>query len=200
MTSLVRRKAPGFIAPAAMPDDTIRQDFALEELKDRYVVLLFYPMDFSFVCPSEILAMDARLEEFRKRDCSVMAISVDSVYSHLAWKRTSVDEGGIGPVRFPLVSDLTKNISRAYGVLVDDSVALRATFLLDRAGVVRHVVINDMDIGRSIDETLRTLDALRHFEDTGELCPANWEKGKGAMQGTPAGVKRYLKDFKLGTR
>jgi peroxiredoxin 2/4 len=200
MTSLVRRKAPGFTAPAAMPDDTIRQDFALGELEGRYVVLLFYPMDFSFVCPSEILAMDARLEEFRKRDCSVMAISVDSVYSHLAWKKTPVDEGGIGPVQFPLVSDLTKKISRDYGVLVDDAVALRATFLLDRAGVVRHAVINDMDIGRSIDETLRTLDALRHFENTGELCPANWEKGKGAMQGTPAGVKKYLKDLKLGTR
>jgi peroxiredoxin 2/4 len=200
MTSIVRRKAPEFTVPAVMPDDTIRQDFALTELQGHYVVLLFYPMDFSFVCPSEILAMDARLEEFRKRDCAVMAISVDSVYSHLAWKKTPVGEGGIGPVRFPLVSDHTKKISRDYGVLVDDSVALRATFLLDREGVVRHAVVNDLDIGRSIDETLRTLDALRHFNETGELCPANWEQGKGAMQGTPAGVKKYLREFKLGSR
>jgi peroxiredoxin 2/4 len=200
MTSLVRRKAPGVTAPAAMPDDTVRQNLSLQDFAGRYVVLLFYPMDFSFVCPSEILALDARLDEFQSRDCAVLGISVDSVHTHLAWRRTPLDEGGIGPIRFPLVSDPTKKISREYEVLLDDAVALRATFLLDRGGVIRHLVVNDMDIGRSIDETLRTLDALRHFDETGELCPANWEKGKGAMQGTPAGVKTYLKAFKLGRR
>ena len=199
MTSIVRREAPPFTAPAVLPDDTIRQDLSLSDYAGRYVVLLFYPMDFSFVCPSEILALDARLEEFEKRRCTVLGISVDSVYAHLAWKRTPVDDGGIGPVRFPLVSDLTRKIARDYGVLVDDALALRATFLLDQAGIVRHAVINDMDIGRSIDETLRTLDALRHFDDTGELCPANWEQGKRAVKGTPAGVKKYLKEFEIGT-
>jgi peroxiredoxin 2/4 len=200
MTFIVRREAPPFTAPAVMPDDTIRQDLSLSDYAGRYVVLLFYPMDFSFVCPSEILALDARLDEFEKRQCTVLGISVDSVYAHLAWKRTPVDGGGIGPVRFPLVSDPTRRIARDYGVLVDDALALRATFLLDRSGLVRHAVVNDLDIGRSIDETVRTLDALRHFDDTGELCPANWNDGRATLQATPAGVKKYLMEFELGNR
>lgn len=195
MISLVRQKAPEFTAPAVMPDDTIRQDLSVEELAGQYALLLFYPMDFSFVCPSEILALDVHLGEFQKRDCAVLGISVDSVYTHLAWKRTPLDQGGIGPIQFPLVSDLTKKIARDYGVLADDAVALRATFLLDRRGVVRYAAVNDMDIGRSIDETLRTLDALHHVDETGELCPANWKRGGKTTQGAPAGVKKYLKDL-----
>jgi peroxiredoxin (alkyl hydroperoxide reductase subunit C) len=197
MSSLVGRAAPDFLASAVLPDDRIQDDFSLAVLRGRYVVLFFYPLDFSFVCPSEILAFNARLDEFRERGCDVVAVSVDSPYSHLAWKKTPPEQGGIGPVRYPLVSDLTKGIARSYGVLTDEAVALRATFLLDREGVVRHVTVNDMDLGRSVDETLRTLDALRHLEATGEACPANWEKGRKAMVKSPAGVRKYLQEFRL---
>ena len=200
MSSLVGSPAPAFRAATVMPDDAIREDFSLAELRGRYAVLFFYPMDFSFVCPTEILAFDARLAEFQERDCAVVGISVDSPYSHLAWKRTPPGEGGIGPVRYPLVSDLTKAIARSYGVLADDAVALRATFLLDREGLVRHATVNDMHLGRSVDETLRTLDALRHLDSTGEVCPANWEKGRRAMKRTPAGVKKYLQEIRLDGR
>lgn len=197
MSVLVQKRAPAFKATAVMPDNSFHEDLSLESFLGRYVVLFFYPFDFSFVCPSEILAFDHRLDEFRARDCEVVGASTDSHFTHLAWKKTAVDDGGIGPVRFPLLSDLDTNIARAYGVLVNDSVALRATFLIDREGVVRHQVVNDLDLGRNIDDTLRTLDALRHIETKGEVCPANWDKGKQAMKATPAGVAKYLKDFGL---
>jgi len=197
MSTLVTKQAPAFTAMAVMPDDSFREDFSLAELQGQYVVLLFYPSDFSFVCPSEILALDHRIGQFRERDCAVVGVSVDSHHTHLAWKRTPVDGGGIGPIQFPLVADLRKQISRDYGVLVGDAVALRATFVIDRLGVVRHQVVNDPDLGRNIEDTLRTLDALRHVETHGEVCPANWEAGRAAMQATPAGVVRYLKDFGL---
>lgn len=200
MSAIVGRQAPGFTAHAVMPDGTLQPEFSLSDLVGRYVVLLFYPLDFSFVCPTEILALDARLEEFGERDCAVIGVSVDSVYSHIAWRNTPVEQGGIGPIRFPLVSDLTKKISRDYGVLADDATALRATFLLDRTGIVQHAVVNAAGIGRSIEETRRTLDALRHVDSTGELCPANWSRGSDAIQGTPAGVRRFLKDFSIDPR
>jgi peroxiredoxin (alkyl hydroperoxide reductase subunit C) len=191
------QEAPPFQAAAVMPDNSIREDFSLEELRGRYTVLFFYPFDFSFVCPTELLALDRHIEQFRERECEVVALSVDSHFTHLAWKKTPIEEGGIGPIRFPLVSDLTKQISRDYGVLSDEAVALRATFLIDREGVVRHQAVNDLDVGRKIEDTLRTLDALRLVERTGKVCPADWEEGEEAMEATPAGVVRHLIDFRV---
>ncbi len=195
MSALVGREGPSFTAPAVMPDDTLIEDFALADLRGRFVALVFYPLDFSIVCPTELLAIDHRIERFQERDCEVVAISVDSHFTHRAWKRTPPHEGGIGPIRFPLVSDLSKRISRSYGVLGNDTAALRATFLLDREGIVRHQVVNDPNVGRNIDDTLRTLDALRHLEAHGRMCPANWEEGNESIEGTPAGITRFLQDF-----
>jgi peroxiredoxin (alkyl hydroperoxide reductase subunit C) len=197
MSVLVQQEAPPFTATAVMPDNAINEGFALQDFRGRYVVLFFYPLDFSSVCPSEILAFDHRLDAFRERDCEVIGVSVDSHYAHRAWKNTAVDDGGIGPVRFPLVADLTKRIARDYGVLSGDAVSLRGTFLIDREGIVRHQVVNDLGLGRNVDDVLRTLDALQHSERSGNVCPANWEKGKAAIEPTPAGVKKYLKDFAL---
>jgi len=197
MSVLVTKEAPPFIATAVMPDDALREDFSLADLRGRYVALVFYPVDFSVVCPTEMLALDHRIEKFHERDCEIVGISVDSHHTHRAWRRTPVDQGGIGSIRFPLVSDLTKQIARDYGVLVGNAVALRATFLIDREGVVRHQVVNDPDLGRNIEDTLRTLDALRHIETNGRMCPANWEEGRAAIEPTPAGVTRYLKEFGL---
>ena len=194
---LVMQRAPEFTATAVMPDDSFDREFSLNAFLGKYVVLFFYPLDFSFVCPSEILAFDNRLADFQERECEVVGASTDSHFTHLAWKKTPVDEGGIGPIRFPLVADISKQISRDFGVLLDDVVALRGTFLLDREGIIRHQVVNDMDLGRNVDDTLRTLDALRHMEKTGQVCPANWETGKTAVDATPAGVAKFLKDFSL---
>jgi peroxiredoxin (alkyl hydroperoxide reductase subunit C) len=181
-----------------MPDDTVREDFSSQELAGRYWVLFFYPYDFSFVCPTELLALDARLEDFKDRDCVVVCVSVDSHHSHLAWKRTSEEEGGIGPVQFPMVSDLKKGISEAYGVLTEEGVSLRATFLVDRGGIVRHATVNETDLGRSVQELLRTLDAVRHIDETGELCPADWDgtKTRGIV---PAGIVKRVQAFDLGS-
>jgi peroxiredoxin (alkyl hydroperoxide reductase subunit C) len=195
MSTLVTQQAPDFVATAVMPDNSINEEFRLSALRGRYVVLFFYPFDFSFVCPSEILAFDHRLDDFAKRDCEIIGASVDSQFTHLAWKETPVDDGGIGPVRFPLVADFSKQIARDYGILVDDTVALRATFLLDREGIVRHALVNDFDLGRNIEETLRTLDALRFIDTHEDACPANWSEGEETIEATPAGVKKYLKAF-----
>jgi len=200
MSTLVTREAPPFRATAVMADDSVRDDFSLSQLRERYVVLLFYPYDFSHVCPTEILALDRRLHEFEARDCEVVGVSVDSHFTHLAWKKTPVEDGGIGPIRFPLVADLTKQISRDYGVLAGDAVALRATFLIDRQGTVRHESVNDLDIGRKIEDTLRTLDALRHRERFGESCPADWEDGAEAIRAAPAGVVRFVRDLGVGAQ
>ncbi|MHC4217602.1 MAG: redoxin domain-containing protein [Planctomycetota bacterium] len=197
MSVLVQQEAPSFTATAVMPDNAVIEGFSLGSYRGRYVVLFFYPHDFSAVCPSEILAFDHRLSEFRERHCDVIGISVDSHFSHLAWKRTAVDDGGIGPVRFPLVADLTKQIARDYGVLSADAVALRGTFLIDGEGIVRHQVVNDLGLGRNVGDVLRTLDALQHSERSGNVCPANWEKGQAAIETTPAGVKKFLQDFAL---
>jgi len=197
LSTLVGHRAPGFTATAVMPDDTFCEDFSLDMLLGKYVVFFFYPLDFTFVCPSEILAFNRRLVDFHDRDCEVVGVSVDSHYTHLAWKKTPVEDGGIGPIKFPLVSDITKQMARDYAILSDDAVALRATFLLDRDGIVRHQVVNDPDLGRNIDDTLRTLDALRHVQATGQVCPANWQAGRQAMNATPAGVAKYLKDLSL---
>lgn len=192
MTTLVTRQAPDFTATAVTPDDRIDTEFSLDRLRGRYVVLFFYPLDFTFVCPSEILAFNAALEEFENRDCEVVGVSVDSEYSHLAWKKTPLDQGGIGPIGFPLVSDLSKNIARSYGVLFRDEVALRGLFLIDREGVVRHAVVNDLPLGRSVKETLRMLDALRFHEQRGDVCPADWSEGDSGMTPSRQGVVDYL--------
>ncbi len=192
MSTLVTRKAPEFTATAVMPDNSMKEDFSLTDYKGKYVILFFYPLDFTFVCPSEIIAFDRALSKFADRDCEVIGVSVDSQFSHFAWKNTPVNEGGIGNIQFPLVADLDKNISREYGVLLDAGVALRGTFLIDREGVVRHAVINDLPLGRNVDEALRMLDALQFHEKHGEVCPANWKEGEEAMTPTAEGVAEYL--------
>ena len=193
--TLIGKKAPDFKAPAVLGDNTIQADFHLGALEGNHVVLFFYPLDFTFVCPTEILEFDRKLDEFKKRGVEVVGVSVDSQYSHLAWKNTPTNKGGIGPIRYPLVADLAKSISRDYGVLVEEQgVALRGTFLIDRQGVVRHALINDLGLGRNIDETLRMVDALRHLEEYGEVCPANWREGEAAMKPTTEGVAAYLSE------
>ncbi|KAF0138523.1 MAG: peroxiredoxin (alkyl hydroperoxide reductase subunit C) [Rhodospirillaceae bacterium] len=193
MTVLIGREVPDFTAPAVMPNNEIVDDFNLRAyLKDSYGVVFFYPLDFTFVCPSEILAHAHRLSSFQERNAKVIGVSVDSQFTHLAWKNTPVEKGGLGNVQFPLVADLTKSIARSFGVLSDGAVALRGTFLIDRAGIVRHQVVNDLPLGRNVDEALRMVDALQFHEKHGEVCPAGWEKGKPGMKATPEGVAVYL--------
>jgi peroxiredoxin (alkyl hydroperoxide reductase subunit C) len=176
-----------------MPDNTINPEFSLEDLKGKYVVLFFYPLDFTFVCPTEILAFDRKLDAFKELGAEVVGVSVDSQFTHLAWKNTAVENGGIGNVRYPLVADLTKKIGEDYGVLVEGAgVAFRGTFLIDREGVVKHAVVNDLGLGRNIDEAIRMVEALKHHEQYGEVCPANWKDGDEAMKPTADGVASYL--------
>jgi peroxiredoxin (alkyl hydroperoxide reductase subunit C) len=158
-------------------------------------VLFFYPLDFTFVCPTEILAFDEALEEFRRRDAEVVGVSVDSHFTHAAWKRTHVDDGGIGAIRYPLVSDLNKEIARSYDVLLDDGVALRGLFLIDKEGVVRHALINDLPLGRNVNEALRVLDALRFHELRGDVCPANWNEGDEGIEESQDGIVDYLSKY-----
>jgi len=195
MSHLIGHPAPDFTAPAVLPDNTIKADFRLGDLQGRYVVLFFYPLDFTFVCPTEIIAFDRKLAEFKKLGAEVVGVSVDSQFTHMAWKNTAPENGGIGPVKYPLVADLTKQISKDYGVLCEQAgVALRGTFLIDKNGVVKHAVVNDLGLGRNIDEALRMVEALRHHEKYGEVCPANWKEGDQAMQPTAEGVASYLKE------
>jgi peroxiredoxin (alkyl hydroperoxide reductase subunit C) len=190
--SLVTQEAPDFTATAVLPDGSFDENFTLSNLRGKYVILFFYPLDFTFVCPTEIIAFDRKLAEFKERDCEVIGVSVDSQFSHWAWRNTPLDQGGIGAVGYPLVADLSKQIARDYGVLFGDAVALRGLFLIDKAGVVRHSVINDLPIGRSVNEAVRTLDALRFHETHGDVCPANWEDGEDAMTPSADGVASYL--------
>ena len=192
MSVLVTKEAPDFTATAVMGDNSFKEDFKLSDYRGQYVVLFFYPLDFTFVCPSEIIAFDHRLKEFEDRGVQVIGVSVDSHFTHLAWKNTPVEQGGIGQIRYPLVADITKQISADYDVLFDGAVALRGSFLIDKDGVVRHQVVNDLPLGRNIDEMLRMVDALQFHEKHGEVCPANWEKGKKAMEATPEGVASFL--------
>jgi peroxiredoxin (alkyl hydroperoxide reductase subunit C) len=196
MSHLVAKEAPDFTATAVMGNNSFNEDFTLSSLRGKYVVLFFYPLDFTFVCPSEILAFDERLEDFKKRGAEVVAVSVDSPYTHLAWKRTAVEAGGIGPIGYPIVSDVTKSISFDYGVLLEkDGVALRGLFLIDKSGIVRHALVNDLSLGRSIPEAIRMLDALRFVDEHGDVCPANWELGQEAMKPTTQGVVDYLSKY-----
>lgn len=192
MAALVTQQAPEFTAQTVMPDNSIVEKSLSDLRGGKYAVLFFYPLDFTFVCPSEIIAFDKKLDEFKKRDCVVIGASVDSHYTHLAWKNTPRDQGGIGNVQFPLVADLSKDIAEAYGVLVEGTVALRGLFLIDREGVVRHCVINDLPLGRNVDEAIRMVDALQFTEQHGEVCPANWHPGEEGMDASPEGVAKYL--------
>ncbi|MBI2433393.1 MAG: peroxiredoxin [Candidatus Hydrogenedentes bacterium] len=191
----VTQAAPDFTATAVMPDNQFNENFKLSDCHGKYVVLFFYPLDFTFVCPSEIIAFHEKLGEFKERNCEVIGVSVDSHFSHWAWKNTPCSKGGIGQIGYPLVADLTKSISRDYSVLVNDAVSLRGLFLIDRDGIVRHMLINDLPLGRSVDEALRVLDALQYTEAHGEVCPANWNKGHKAMKPTAEGVAAYLSEY-----
>jgi len=191
MATLVTKEAPDFKAEAILAKNDFGE-ITLSKLRGKYVMLFFYPLDFTFVCPSEIIAFDKRYDEFKKRNCEVIAISVDSKYSHYAWKSTPREKGGIGNVQFPIIADLSKNIARDYGVLFGDAVALRGLFLIDKDGIVRHATINDLPLGRNVDEALRVLEALQFTEEHGEVCPANWHPGEEAMKPTADGVASYL--------
>lgn len=191
MSTLVTKEAPDFTAQAVLPDNSIAE-LKLSSYRGKYVVLFFYPLDFTFVCPSEIIAFDKALAKFKDKNTEVIGVSVDSQYTHFAWRNMPPEKGGIGQVGFPLVADLSKNISRDYGVLFDESVALRGLFLIDKEGIVRHALINDLPLGRSVDEALRVLDALQFTEEHGEVCPANWKQGEDAMKPTADGVAEYL--------
>lgn len=193
MSVLVGKKAPDFTAAAVMPNNEIDNKFNLHNyLKGKIGVLFFYPLDFTFVCPSEIIAFDNRLKEFKDRGAEVIGVSVDSHFSHIAWKNTEINNGGIGQVQYPLVADLTKQIARDYDVLINEAVALRGTFLIDQEGVVRHQVVNDLPLGRNIDEAIRMVDALKFFQAHGEVCPAGWNKGAKGMKADAKGVASYL--------
>lgn len=190
---IVTNKAPDFTATAVLGDNQIVEDFNLyENLGEKGAVLFFYPLDFTFVCPSELIAFDHRLQEFQDRGINVIGCSIDSQFSHFAWKNTPVNEGGIGQVKYPLVADLTKQIARDYDVLLGDSVALRGSFLIDADGTVRHAVVNDLPLGRNIDEMLRMIDAMLFTNEHGEVCPAGWVKGDEGMKADTDGVADYL--------
>ena len=190
---LVTKKAPDFTATTVLGNNQIVDNFNLyENLGEKGAVLFFYPLDFTFVCPSELIAFDHRLDAFTERGINVIGVSVDSQFSHFAWKNTPVNQGGIGQVRYPLVADLNKQISRDYDVLFGESVALRGSFLIDKDGTIRHAVINDLPLGRNIDEMLRMIDAMLFTNEHGEVCPAGWAKGDAGMKASTEGVAEYL--------
>jgi alkyl hydroperoxide reductase subunit AhpC len=180
MPAQVQKEAPDFSA-AAVVNGNIVQNYKLSDSRGKYVVLFFYPLDFTFVCPTEIIAFSDRVAEFEKRNCQVIGASVDSQFSHLAWIETPRKQGGLGGLKYPLVADLTKKISADYGVLLDGGISLRGLFVIDQKGIVRAITIHDLPLGRSVDEALRVLDALQHFEKHGEVCPANWKPGDASI-------------------
>lgn len=194
MSVLVGRQAPDFTAAAVLGDGKIVNDFTLSKaLKGKYGVIVFYPLDFTFVCPSELIALDHRVADFKKRGVEVITVSIDSQFTHNAWRNTPVDKGGIGEVKYTMVADVTHFIVQSYGVEHPEAgVAFRGTFLIDKKGMVRHQVVNDLPLGRDMDELLRVVDALQFFEEHGEVCPAGWKKGEKGMTASPDGVAKYL--------
>ncbi len=190
---LVTNPAPDFTATAVLADGQIVENFTLSEnYGEKGTVVFFYPLDFTFVCPSEIIAFSHRYDEFQKRGVNVIGVSVDSQFSHFAWRETPVEKGGIGRINFPLVADLTKDIARSYDVLLNNAVALRGSFLIDNKGIIRHAVINDLPLGRNVDEMLRMIDAQQFTDEHGEVCPAGWQKGDEGMKADSQGVAEYL--------
>ncbi len=194
MGVLVGRQAPDFTAPAVLGDGSIVDEYTFSgATKNKYAVIFFYPLDFTFVCPSELIAFDHRLDEFKKRKVEVIGISIDSHFTHNAWRNTPVNEGGIGQVGYTLVADMTHGICKAYDVETPDgAVAFRGSFLIDKEGMVRHQVVNDLPLGRNVDEMLRMVDALQFTEEHGEVCPAGWQEGDKGMTASPDGVATYL--------
>jgi len=192
---LVTRPAPDFTSAAVLGNGEIVENFNFKKhIEGKAAVLFFYPLDFTFVCPSELIAFDHRYEEFKKRGVEVVGVSIDSQYSHNAWRNTATENGGIGAVKYALAADVKHEIAQAYGIEHPEAgVALRASFLIDQNGIVRHQVVNDLPLGRNIDEMLRMVDALQFHEEHGEVCPAQWEKGKEGMKDNPEGVARFLK-------
>ncbi|MBD5801351.1 putative peroxiredoxin [Azoarcus sp. Aa7] len=192
MAVLVGKKAPDFTASAVLGNNEITNITFSQVTKGKYAVVFFYPLDFTFVCPSELIAFDHRLEEFKQRGVEVLGVSIDSQFTHLAWKNTPVNNGGIGQVQYTLVADVKHEICRAYDVEAEGGVAFRGSFLIDKNGVVRHQVVNDLPLGRNIDEMIRMVDALQFTEEHGEVCPAGWNKGKAGMKASTSGVAEYL--------
>ena len=194
MAVLVGREAPDFTAAAVLGSGEIVEDFNFKKTTSgKYAVIFFYPLDFTFVCPSELIAFDHRLAEFSKRGVEVIGISIDSHFAHNAWRNTPINEGGIGPVKYALIADMTHEICKAYDVETPDgAVAFRGSFLIDKEGMVRHQVVNDLPLGRNVDEMLRMIDALQFHEEHGEVCPAGWTQGDKGMKDTPEGVAEYL--------
>lgn len=202
MSVLVGKKAPDFTTPAVLADGTIVEDFCLSKtIAGKYAVVFFYPLDFTFVCPSEIIAMSHRADKLKELNVEIVGLSVDSHFTHNAWRNTSINDGGIGPVQYTLAADIDHSIAKAYGIESEggDSyyppgVAMRATFIIDQKGIVRHQVVNDEPLGRNMDEVIRIVEALRFFEENGQVCPAGWTKGEAGMVNTPEGVASYLSD------
>ncbi|MCO4758283.1 peroxiredoxin [Pontibacterium sp.] len=193
MGVLVGKQAPDFTAPAVLGNGEIVDAFTLSEAaKGKKAVVFFYPLDFTFVCPSELLAFDHRIEEFKKRNVEVIGVSIDSHFSHNAWRNTPVNEGGIGAVNYTLVADMTHSICQSYDVESEGGVAFRGSFLIDEDGLVRHQVVNDLPLGRNVDEMLRMVDALAFHQEHGEVCPAGWNQGDKGMVASPEGVASYL--------
>ncbi|MEJ2763238.1 peroxiredoxin C [Photobacterium sp. MCCC 1A19761] len=196
MSVLVGRPAPDFTAAAVLGNGEIVEQFNLKQhIQGKAAVLFFYPLDFTFVCPSELIAFDKRFADFQAKGVEVIGVSIDSQFTHHAWRNTPVEDGGIGQVQYPLVADTKHEICRAYDVEHPEAgVAFRGSFLIDNDGVVRHQIVNDLPLGRNIDEMLRMVDALQHHEEHGDVCPAQWEKGKQGMEASPLGVARYLSE------
>lgn len=192
MSVLVNKQAPDFTAAAVLGDGSIVDAFQLSSLRGKYVVLFFWPLDFTFVCPSEIIAHNNRMDKFRELGVEVVGVSIDSQFTHHAWRSTPVEKGGIGAVEFTMVADVKHEITRAYGIEHEDGVALRASFLIDRAGVVQHQVVNNLPLGREVDEMVRLVEALQFTEEHGEVCPADWRKGQKGMKASAEGVASYL--------
>ena len=192
---LVTRQAPDFTSSAVLGNGEIVDNFNFKKhIEGKAAVLFFYPLDFTFVCPSELIAFDHRYEEFKKRGVEVVGVSIDSEFTHNAWRNTPTENGGIGAVKYALAADVKHEIAKAYGIEhPEEGVALRASFLIDKNGVVRHQIVKDLPLGRNIDEMLRMVDALQFHEEHGEVCPAQWEKGKEGMKDSPEGVAKYLK-------
>jgi peroxiredoxin (alkyl hydroperoxide reductase subunit C) len=192
--SAVSRKAPDFTAAAVLGNGEIVNEYHFaKQTKGKYTLVVFYPLDFTFVCPSELIALDHRMDEFRKRNVEVLSVSIDSQFTHTAWRETSVENGGIGPVKFTMIADVKHEIAQAYGVEHPKAgVAFRATFIIDKDGIVRSQIVNDLPLGRNIDEFIRLIDALEFHEKHGEVCPANWKKGDAGMKADKEGVAEYL--------
>jgi len=192
MSVLVTKPAPDFKAQAVMPDGSF-QEVSLADYKGKYVLLFFYPLDFTFVCPTEIIAFSDRADEFEALNVQILGASIDSHFTHLAWRNTPRSKGGIGDIKYPLLADLDKEIGKAYDVLLPDGICLRGLFLIDKEGIVRHQVVNDLSLGRSVEEALRLVKALQYVEEHGEVCPADWHEGDATIKPSPSESQEFFK-------